>query len=1361
MGMSAAAIAQAVQAEIERQQANVNYDGMSEEELQTVISQLTEKLSLCQTAMSARSGKPKEVAARKAEKVVGDWPELPWGAAGKQDAKKITDYITKNMQERIMIIDGAMGTTIQQYKFTEEDFRSHPDPKHENYNKFVTHPETQELKGNNDLLVFTQPDTIREIHRRYYECGADICETNTFSGTVIAQADYAMEHVVYEMNKIACELAVDAAKEITAAQPDRPRLVAGAIGPTNRTLSISPSVEDPGFRNCTWDEVVDAYKTQVGGLVDGGAHIILVETIFDTLNAKAALYAIDEYYEESGCPRLPVMISGTIVDMSGRTLSGQTTEAFYVSMQHAKPICIGLNCALGADQMLPFMQALSNVAECFVHSYPNAGLPNAMGGYDQTPEMFAESVRLFLDVGIVNALGGCCGTTPEHIQAVDKMVSKAIADGKPYKPRERPAPFGEMRISGLEPLTVDKNLGFMNVGERCNIAGSAKYKKLILNGDYDKALEIARAQAESGAQVIDVNMDEGLLDGEYAMKKFLNMLIPEPDISKLPIMVDSSKFHIVEAGLKCCQGKCIVNSISLKEGEEEFIKKAKIVKRFGAAVVVMAFDEKGQAAGYQDKIDMCKRAYDILVSDKVCFPAHDIIFDPNILTIATGLAEHNNYGKDFIEATGWITKNLPGAKISGGVSNLSFGFRGLTALRESIHAVFLYHAIKNGMTMGIVNAGAMPIYEDIEQPMRDYIEEVVLNHSADGEHVERLLKFAEEEKERKDAGKLGGAVVKDKLEWRTKPVNERLTHALVKGIAEFVEEDTEEARHMFETNLEVIEGPLMAGMNVVGDLFGAGKMFLPQVIKSARVMKKAVAYLLPFMEEEKVRIAAERKAAGLAAVEEKGKGVVVMATVKGDVHDIGKNIVGVVLGCNNYTIVDIGVMCNSRDILQACVDNKADILGCSGLITPSLDEMVTVAKEMERTGLKIPLLIGGATTSKMHTAVKVSPNYPSGFAMHVLDASRAVSVCESLLNDKKKVEFMEDVREQYEEMREDHYASLASRKFLTLEKARAKMLVVDWKAVTIPKPKLLGTKTFTDYPLEELIPYIDWNPFFQVWQLRGKYPNRGYPKIFQDETVGAEAKKLHKDALALVDEVIKKKQLRACGVVGIWPANSVGDDIEVYKADGSGAKLGTFHTLRQQEEREDSVYYAMSDFIAPKSSGKTDYIGAFAVSAGFGCEEICADLRKQNDDYKGIMMEAIADRLAEAFAELLHHKMRVELWGYAPDEKLSADDMLKTKYQGIRPAPGYPTQPDHTEKKFMWELLKADKASNIQLTDSLAMLPAASVSALVFANECSTYFQVGKVCKDQIVEYAGRKGQSLEEAEKWMGPYLGYDPDAK
>ena len=795
-----------------------------------------------------------------------------------------------------------------------------------------------------------------------------------------------------------------------------------------------------------------------------------------------------------------------------------------------------------------------------------------------------------------------------------------------------------------------------------------------------------------------------------------------------------------------------------RQGEEDFIKKAKIVKKYGAAVVVMAFDEVGQAAGLDDKIRICKRAYDLLVGPKVRFPPHDIIFDPNVLTIATGLAEHDNYGRDFIEATKWITTNLPGAKVSGGVSNLSFGFRGLTELRDAMHAVFLYHAIKNGMTMGIVNAGAMPIYEDIPQPMRDYCEEVVLNQSADGGHVERLLNFAEVEKERKASAGPGGAKAVDKLEWRTRPVDERLTHALVKGIAEFVEEDTEEARKSFDKPLEVIEGPLMAGMNVVGDLFGAGKMFLPQVIKSARVMKKAVAYLLPFMEEEKQRAAAERKAQGLAAVEEKGKGVVVIATVKGDVLDIGKIIVVVVLGCNNYTVVDVGVMQNCRDILKAVEDNKGDILGLSGLITPSLDEMVFNAKEMERTGLKIPLLIGGATTSKTHTAVKVSPNYPSGFAMHVLDASRAVSVCESLLNDKKRDQFMEDVREQYEELREDHYASLAKRKFKTLAQARAAKLPVDWKTHNIPTPKLLGTKTYLDYDLAELVPYIDWNPFFQVWQLRGKYPNRGYPKIFNDETVGEEAKKLHDDAVAMLDEIVKNKTLKAKGVVGIWPANATGDDIEVYAADGSGAQLGTFYTLRQQEEREDDHYLAMSDFVAPKDSGRTDYVGAFAVSCGFGCHEICEQYRKENDDYKGIMMEAIADRLAEAFAELIHAKMRKELWGYAPDEALDHDDLLKVKYQGIRPAPGYPTQPDHTEKNFMWKILEADKSAGISLTESLAMLPAASVSAVVFANQCSTYFQVGKICKDQVEDYAARKGMSVGEVEKWMGPYLGYDP---
>lgn len=1295
------------------------------------------RLELAKTALAKKVDTPKMVAA----KVTGTFPDLPWGG-DKVDADMVRAYLESEMQKRIMVIDGAMGTTIQQYKFTEADFRG------DRWKDI-----DQELKGNNDLLVFTQPDTIRDIHKRYFMAGADMVETNTFSGTWIAQADYKMEEIVYELNKTAAALAVDAAKEVTALQPHKPRLVCGAIGPTNRTLSISPSVEDPGFRNCTWDEVVGAYKEQVRGLIDGGVHILLVETIFDTLNAKAALFAIDEYFEESGCPKLPVIISGTIVDMSGRTLSGQTTEAFYVSVAHSKPLCIGLNCALGASQMLPFMQAIAGCAECFVHSYPNAGLPNAMGGYDDTPQMFADAVRQFAELGLVNMLGGCCGTTPEHIGALAQMLEK-----ENFKPHVRNPPCDKMRLSGLEAITCDTNLGFINIGERCNIAGSAKFKKLILDGQYDKGLEIALAQAESGAQVIDVNMDEGLLDGEYAMKKFLNMLIPEPDASKLPICVDSSKFHIGEAGLKCCQGKCIFNSISLKEGEEDFIKKAKTVKRYGAAVVVMAFDEVGQAANFEDKCRICKRAYDILVGPKVGFPPHDIIFDPNILTIATGLEEHNNYAKDFIMATKYIRENLPGAHISGGVSNLSFGFRGLTALREAMHAVFLYHAIQNGMDMGIVNAGAMPIYEDIPQPMRDYCEQVILNDSADGGHVERLLQFAEEEKERKAAGG-GSAAKKDAAEWRAKPIKERLTYSLVKGLSEFVDEDVEEARHMFDTPLEVIEGPLMDGMNVVGDLFGAGKMFLPQVIKSARVMKKAVAYLLPFLEKEKAERKAANAAAGIVQEEEQeGKGTVVIATVKGDVHDIGKNIVAVVLGCNNFKVIDCGVMQPCADILRACNENKAQILGLSGLITPSLDEMVFVAKEMERTGMKIPLLIGGATTSKMHTAVKIDPVY-SGVAMHVLDASRAVGVCTALLDPLKRNEMIEDVKEQYEELREDHYASLASRKFKTLEQARGAKLEVRWSDCTPPTPNLIGTKVYEDYPLEELLPYIDWNPFFQVWQLRGKYPNRGYPKIFNDETVGEEAKKLHADGLALLNDVIKNKTLKAKAVIGIFPANSVGDDIEVYSADGS-TKTGTFHTLRQQEEREDAHYLAMSDFIAPKGSGVKDYIGGFAVSCGFGCEEVCAQLRAENDDYKGIMMEAIADRLAEAFAELLHHKMRTELWGYAPNESLSPEDMLKVKYQGIRPAPGYPTQPDHTEKRFLWSLLDAEKQTGISLTDSLAMLPAASVSALVFANPCSTYFQVGKVCKDQVSDYAARKAMSMEEAERWLGPYLAYDPAA-
>jgi len=1338
------AVAQAVQAEIERQVAD-SFAAMTADELAAAISKLEGQLEKAKEARAAKGAGASSAPAAKAKPAAaGSLGSLPWGEP--VDGAKVREYIETTMSKRIMMIDGAMGTTIQQYKFSEEDFRME---RFKDYHR--------DIKGNNDMLSLTQPDTIRDIHRRYFEAGADMCETNTFSGTTIAQADYGMEDIVYEINYESAKLAVEAAKEVTAKEPHKPRLVAGAIGPTNRTLSISPSVEDPGFRNCTWDEVVTAYKQQVGALVDGGVHVLLVETIFDTLNAKAALYAIDEYFDENpGASRLPVIISGTIVDMSGRTLSGQTTEAFFVSVMHANPVCVGLNCALGATQMLPFMQALSSAAgwRCHVHSYPNAGLPNAMGGYDQKPEAFATEVKQFADLGLVNMLGGCCGTTPDHIAA----LANAVKDTKPRQKPDAPA-LPRMIISGLEAVEVDlSKFGFLNLGERCNLAGSIKFKKLIMNGEYEKALDIAKHQAESGAQVLDINMDDGMLDGVAAMQKFLNMAIPEPDISKLPMMVDSSKFHILEAGLKCCQGKCIANSISLKEGEDDFIKKAKIIKRFGAAVVVMAFDEEGQAAGYDEKIRICKRAYDILVGPRVQFPREDIIFDPNILTIATGLAEHNNYGKDFVEACKWIKDNLPGAKISGGVSNLSFGFRGLNALREAIHAVFLYHAIKNGMDMGIVNAGAMPIYDDIPQPMRQYVEEVVLNSSEDGNHVERLLKFAEEEKERKEAG--GDAVVKvNKLAWREKPIQERLTYSLIKGISEFVDEDTEEARQMIKSPLQVIEGPLMAGMNEVGDLFGAGKMFLPQVIKSARVMKKAVAYLVPYLEKEKEEAREARVKAGLPPEDEKPKGTVLMATVKGDVHDIGKNIVGVVLGCNNYRVVDIGVMCSCDKILDAAIAEKADIIGLSGLITPSLDEMVFVAQEMERRGMKQPLMIGGATTSKMHTAVKIMPKY-SGFCIHVLDASRAVGVVASLLDDRVREEYVSDVREQYDEMREEYYASLSDRKFLTLDKARSKSLSVDWKTNIPPVPSMLGIKTFLNFPLQDLVPYIDWNPFFSIWQLRGKYPNRGYPKIFDDEAVGSEAKKLHADAVKLMNDFIKNKRLEARAVVGIFPANSVGDDIEVYTDDNRGTKRGTFFTLRQQEERDDDAYLAMSDFIAPKDSGVKDYVGAFAVSCGFGSDDLCEKYKKESNDYNVIMTEAIADRFAEAFAELLHAKMRTELWGYAKDEKCSPEDCLKIKYQGIRPAPGYPTQPDHTEKPFMWELLNAEKEVGIKLTESHAMWPAASVSALVFANPCAQYFQVGRVCKDQIQDYATRKGMSQAECEKWLGPYLAYDADA-
>jgi 5-methyltetrahydrofolate--homocysteine methyltransferase len=1306
-----------------------------------------------------------------------------------------------------MIIDGAMGTVIQQYKLEEEDFRKPAKfDGDDNWcagfevqipalakplqiaslglyssaigfwvdragigsgalviiSRFRRHVLTafrwqsreknpKDLKGNNDLLSLTRPEVINEIHRRYFEAGADFVETNTFSGTTVAQADYAFEHLVYEINYKSALLAKKAAMEVEKATGVR-KFCAGAIGPTNRTLSISPKVENAGFRNITFQELVTAYGEQVKALVEGGCDVLFVETIFDTLNAKAALFAIDVFFEEYGI-KMPIVISGTIVDMSGRTLSGQTTEAFWVSVRHANPFCVGLNCALGPDQMRPFMQRMSNCATCYTHAYPNAGLPNAMGGYDLTPKDMAPMLQAWAKDGLVNLVGGCCGTTPDHIKAIaDSMVG--------IKPsRVRPNPPNVMRLSGLEDMTVTKQSVFQNIGERCNVAGSIRFKKMIVANDWAKAAEVAQKQVEDGAQLLDVNFDDGMLDGEDCMRKFCNLIATEPEIAKIPIVIDSSKFHICIAGLECLQGKCIVNSISLKVGEEQFIKDAKLVKRYGAAVIVMAFDEDGQAAGCEDKVRICQRAFKIL-TEKVGFNPVDIIFDLNILTICTGLEEHNNYGIDFIKATKIIKDTCEGAKISGGLSNLSFSFRGLEVIREAMHSVFLYHAIKNGMDMAIVNAGNLPIYDDIEPELREMCEAAVLNKSPDA--TEKLLDRAEAEKTRIEAEKAGGgggAVAKKAAEWRSLPVKERLIHSLIKGLDAFIDEDVEEARLdtvAYPAPLNIIEGPLMEGMNTIGDLFGAGKMFLPQVIKSARVMKKAVAHLTPFMEAEKARKLLENP--DMAATK---PGCVLMATVKGDVHDIGKNIVGVVLGCNNYEIVDIGVMCSCETILDKAIECNADVIGLSGLITPSLDEMVTVAKEMTRRGMKLPVMIGGATTSRMHTAVKIEPCYSAAPVVHVLDASRAVAVVSSLLDGELKDDFAADTRELYSEMREEHYASLEERKFLSLSKIRDMPLKTSWKdrAQMPVKPSFLGKRCYKNVPLEDLLPYIDWNPFFAVWQLRGKYPNRGYPKIFEDATVGAEARKVYDEAQAMLKKIVGGRKLQANGIVAFYPANAVGDDIEVYESDETrGTTIATLCTLRQQELREEqSEYLAMSDFIAPKGSGVADYIGLFACTAGIGMDKLIAEYEAAQDDYGKIMAQALGDRLAEAFAEKLHREVRTTEWAYAPNEEMSPEDMLKVQYQGIRPAPGYPSQPDHTEKATMWELLKATDLANIELTESLAMLPAASVSGLYFANPESKYFAVGKICKDQVEDYAARKKMSLDECERWLAPILGYD----
>ncbi|GLI63553.1 hypothetical protein VaNZ11_006404 [Volvox africanus] len=1267
-------------------------------------------------------------------------------------ASPVFKQLDKLFRERILFIDGAMGTQVQKYKLQEEDFRGE---------RYANH--SHELKGNNDVLVITRPDVIGQIHTAYLKAGADIIETNTFNGTCISQADYELQadEEVALINRAAAQLAKKCVKDFLAAHPESgPRFVAGAIGPTNKTLSVSPSVENPAFRGITYDEVVDAYYKQMEALYEGGVDLFLVETIFDTLNAKAAIYALEKFFTDRGV-RVPVLISGTIVDNSGRTLSGQTNEAFWNSVSHAKPMAVGLNCALGATDMLKYIANLSACAGCYVLCYPNAGLPNAMGGYDQKGEEMAEEIRPFCEAGLVNAIGGCCGTGPEHIAAIKAMASA-------YPPRKPSVIEPLMRISGLEPLNYKPDAAnmrrtFLNIGERCNVAGSILFKKAIINNDYEKAVSIALQQVQQGADVLDINMDDGLIDGVAAMTRFVNLLVSDPEISRVPFMIDSSKFHIVEAGLKCSQGKCIVNSISLKEGEEAFCKQAEIVKRHGAAVVVMAFDEQGQAAGYADKIRICCRAYTILV-EQVGFDPQDIIFDPNILTIGTGLPEHNNYAVDFIRATREIKRLCPGAKISGGVSNIAFSFRGNEAVRRAFHSAFLHHACAAGMDMGIVNAAQVKedVYERLDKELLEYVEDVLLNRCENA--TERMLEFAATlepkckptavMKKGMQGAAEGGAKKEDS--WRDLPVEKRIEYALVKGIDEFAVVDTEEARTCgrYPKPLRVIEGPLMDGMNVVGDLFGAGKMFLPQVIKSARVMKKAVAHLVPFIEEEK-------RLSGTVG-EDSNAGVFVLATVKGDVHDIGKNIVGVVLGCNNFKVIDLGVMTPWDVILDAAVKHKADIIGLSGLITPSLDEMVTVAKKMEERGMKTPLLIGGATTSKMHTAVKIAPAY-SGPVVHVLDASRSVPVCQAFVdkNLTQRQEFIAEIAEQYADLRDEFYASLEDRKYLSLADARKRAFLVDWKDENNRpfKPKVLGNTVFADFPIEDVLPYIDWNPFFQVWQLRGRYPNRGFPRIFNDATVGAEAKKLYDEAQVMLSDFVKNKRVTLKAVVGMYPAAAVGDDIEVYMDESRSTVKAKLAGLRQQAEKDGAEpYYCISDFVAPKGSGLEDYVGMFACTAGHGLEEVIAGFKAASDDYSYIMAEALADRLAEALAERLHELVRRDYWGYAADEQISVDDMLKVKYQGIRPAPGYPSQPDHTEKLTMWQLLDAEETTDIKLTESLAMWPAASVSGLYFGGRCSSYFAVGKITREQVEEYAMRKNMDVKEAERWLATMLNYEP---
>jgi len=1234
-----------------------------------------------------------------------------FGIPNMSDRATRLKQLQQALKERIVILDGGMGTMIQNEKLEEADFRG------ERFADFE-----REVKGNNDLLNLTQPDLLKRIHGDYLEAGADIIETNTFNSTQVSQADYAMEFLAKELNVASARLAREIADEYTRRDPSKPRFVAGAVGPTSRTASISPDVNNPGYRNVDFQTLVDNYYEAVEGLVEGGSDLILIETIFDTLNAKAAIYATQQYFIDSGI-ELPIMISGTITDASGRTLSGQTTEAFWNSVAHARPISVGLNCALGADALRPYVQELSRHADTYVSAHPNAGLPNEFGEYDQTPDEMAEIIEGFARDGFLNIIGGCCGSRPDHIAAIAKAVAK-------YPPREVAKPKPALRLAGLEPFTGDENMLFINVGERTNVTGSKRFLRLIKEELFEEALDVARDQVENGAQIIDINMDEGMLDSREAMEVFLRLIASEPDISRVPIMVDSSKWEVIEAGLRWIQGKAVVNSISLKEGEEEFLSRARDCMRYGAAVVVMAFDEDGQADTFARKTEICKRSYDLLVG--IGFNPADIIFDPNIFAIATGIGEHNNYAIDFIEATKWIRENLPHASISGGVSNVSFSFRGNDRVREAIHSVFLYHATKAGMNMGIVNPGQLVIYDEIEPELKERVEDVVLNRRPDS--TDRLLEIAD--RFRGD----GAKTQKEDLAWREWPVEKRLEHALVKGITSYIVDDTEACRQRADHPIEVIEGPLMDGMNVVGDLFGAGKMFLPQVVKSARVMKQAVAHLIPYIEAEK-------------SEGQQAKGKILMATVKGDVHDIGKNIVGVVLQCNNYEVIDLGVMVPCEKILEVAKKENVDIIGLSGLITPSLDEMVHVAREMQRLDFQIPLMIGGATTSKAHTAVKIEPQYKNDVSLYVSDASRCVNVASQLLSRTAKAGLVEATREEYDTIRERRKQRGDRTRLVSLDKARERRPQLDFSAPAI-KPAFTGVRVFDDYSLEELVDYIDWTPFFISWDIAGKYP-----KVLDDEKVGEAARALFTDAKILLDRIIKEKKIKARGVIGFWPANRDGDDVVVYTDESRSEELTRLHHLRQQNEKAtDQPMMALSDFVRTSEDGE-DYVGGFAVNAGIGAEEFSEESKQANDDYNAIMVKALADRFAEAFAERMHERVRKEFWGYANDETLSNDDLIREKYRGIRPAPGYPACPDHTEKSTLFRLLEAEANSGLELTEHYAMFPTAAVSGWYFAHPESRYFAVGKIGRDQVDDYARRKDLSSKEVERWLAPNLGYDPD--